>query len=601
MYDQIQKPTSPSLVDIIASVDPWLDYPSHHKLVRLFKKADRSSANLKPIKIALLATSTVDHFRDVLGLYFAREGYDAEFYQSNYATVFQTVLDPHSEVYRFKPDIIWLFTNYRDCGFTRADGDPDGMVIEATDRYRTLWTTIRANSTAHIVQNNADFPFESAIGNYAAQYAHSTITLLRRFNLEIGAAAPSGVSILDMENLSANFGRRRWHDERYWHHSKNAFALDAAGLIAHTFVRLVSAFKGRSRKCLILDLDNTLWGGVIGDDGLGGIALGEGSAEGEAYLAFQRYCKELSVRGIILAVCSKNEIDIATEAIREHPEMVLRPDDFAHIVCNWSNKADNIRAIAQTLEIGLDSLVFVDDNPAERALVRAELPMVAVPELPTDPALYVRALDDARYFETITLSDEDWTRGAMYRDNAMRREFQGQFTDIDTYLRDLDMVAEFDRADSQNMQRSAQLINKSNQFHLTTTRYTETELAAMNADPANEVWWFKLTDRFGDNGLIAVVILQEQDDTLVVDTWVMSCRVLARGMEEFIHNKILDVARARSLSTIIGRYIPTKRNKLVEQLYDRLGWNKAEQHDKVLLWTLDVATSASKATYIRPK
>lgn len=599
MHDGPEKAAPQTLEEVLDALDPWLDYPSHHKLSRQLKKFPLGQAGLKPVRVALLATSTVDHFRDVLRLYLTREGFDADIHQCEYDTIFQTGLDPASDLYRFNPDVVWIFTNHRDCGLPQGRDDVELAAMDAVARLSTLWQAIQNNSTAHIIQNNADFPLESVFGNYAVQYAKSPLNFLRRFNLELAAAVPRGVSVLDMESLSAIFGRCRWHDERYWYHSKNAFALDAAGLVAHAAARLVGAFKGLARKCLVLDLDNTLWGGVIGDDGIGGIALGEGSAEGEAFLAFQRYCKDLGSRGVILAVCSKNDIDIATDAIVNHPDMVLRLDDFAHIVCNWSNKADNIRAIAQTLEIGLDSIVFVDDNPAERALVRAELPMVAVPELPGDPALYVRTVDEARYFETIALSAEDWTRGSMYRGNAKRRELQGQFTDLDTYLRDLDMVAERGRLDAQHLPRAAQLINKSNQFHLTTTRYTEAEIKAMDAAADGEGWWFKLADRFGDNGLISVIILRAQEDVLTVDTWVMSCRVLARGMEEFIHNHMLEVARRRGLTTIAGLYIPTKRNKLVEKLFDRLGWTPAEAQGETRRWTLDVTTAAEKSTHIR--
>ena len=600
MHDRSKNAAPETLDGVLAALDPWLDYPSHHKLSRQLKNIPLDAAGLKPVRIALLATSTVAHFLDVLRLYLAREGFNADIHQCVYDTVFQTGLDPESDLYRFNADIVWIFTNHRDYALPQGQNDSDQAALDAVARLSTLWQAILGNSTAHIIQNNADFPLESAFGNYAAQYANSPLSFLRNFNLELSAAAPRGVSILDLENLSAIFGRHRWHDERYWYHSKNAFALNAAGLVCHAAARLVGAFKGLSHKCLVLDLDNTLWGGVIGDDGIGGIALGEGSAEGEAFLAFQRYCKALGSRGVILAVCSKNEIDTATAAIENHPDMALRLDDFAHIVCNWSNKADNIRAIAQTLEIGLDSLVFVDDNPAERALVRAELPMVAVPELPGDPALYVRTLDEARYFETIALSAEDWGRGSMYRGNAKRRELLVQFTDLNTYLHDLDMVADCGRLNAQYLPRAAQLVNKSNQFHLTTTRYSEADLEAMNADPNCEVWWFKLADRFGDNGLISVIIVRILDDALTIDTWVMSCRVLARGMEEFIHNHIRDIARRRGVSTVVGLYIPTKRNKLVAQLYDRLGWTLAEPQGEAQRWTLGVVNAADIPTHIQP-
>jgi FkbH-like protein len=374
--------------------------------------------------------------------------------------------------------------------------------------------------------------------------------------------------------------------------------LDAAGLVAHHGARLIAASRGMSRKCLVLDLDNTLWGGVIGDEGIEGVRLGQGEAEGEAFRSFQVYLRSLKERGIILALASKNDEKIAVEAVTHHPDMVLRPDDFAVIVCNWSNKADNIRVIANTLDIGLNSLVFIDDNPTERALVRAELPMVAVPELPEDPAFFIRALDQQAYFETHVFSEEDRERAAMYRGNAKRKATLQQFADIGAFLRDLTMKAEIGPVDALHMPRFSQLINKSNQFHPTTTRYTEAQILAMTATQQVEAWWFKLRDRFGDNGLIASLILRKEGSTLEIDTWAMSCRVLGRGMEEFIQNHLLTLARERRMERIVGTYIPTKKNGLVRDLFAKLRYSQIDDEGEKARWAIDVATADEFKTFI---
>jgi len=364
--------------------------------------------------------------------------------------------------------------------------------------------------------------------------------------------------------------------------------MDAYGLVAYRAARLIAAIKGRAKKVLALDLDNTLWGGVIGDDGLEGIRLGAGP-EGEAFVAFQEYVRALKDRGIVLAVCSKNEEATAKEPFERHPDMRLRLDDIAVFKANWNNKADNLREIAQLLNLGLDSFVFVDDNPVERGLVRELLPEVAVPELPEDPADYVAALDREFAFETVTFTAEDEKRGDLYRDNARRAELQQSFTDVSQYLRSLDMEGVAQDVDAFTLPRAAQLINKSNQFHLTTTRYTEAELEAFRANPDYRVRVYSLRDRFGDNGLISSVILKrETDDTLAIDTWVMSCRVLSRTMEEFICRDIIDVADSFRCKRVCGLYRPTKKNALVAGLYERMKFARIGDEDGGTRWELDL-------------
>ncbi|MBN8902128.1 MAG: HAD-IIIC family phosphatase, partial [Rhodospirillales bacterium] len=343
--------------------------------------------------------------------------------------------------------------------------------------------------------------------------------------------------------MPAVYGRRRWDDARWWFHSRHPFAIAASGLVAHAASRLLAGARGLAKKCLVLDLDNTLWGGVIGDDGLAGIRLGAG-ADGEAFVAFQLYVRALKERGVILAACSKNDAETAASVFRDHPDSVLRFEDFAVFVANWDNKADNLRDIARRLNLGLDALVFVDDNPMERDIVRRQLPEVAVVDLPEDPSGYVTALAAPGWFEAAAFSAEDAERSRYYADNAAREAVRSRFVDMGAYLHSLEMVATVGGADPFHLPRMAQLIGKSNQFHLTGTRYGEAELAALAARPDVTVRHIRLADRFGDNGLIACLLLRHDGGDLVVDTWVMSCRVLGRSVEAFTVGLIRDIARA---------------------------------------------------------
>lgn len=581
---------------------PDFDFPTQRRMAGLVKGLGPET--LRPLKVALLAGSTLDHFAEVLVLWGALRGLAIEIWTAPFDTIEQTVLDPHSGLYAFAPEIAWIFTTHRDVRLAVAPGaEPDQAqaTIEAeAAQTASLWQALLDRHPCTILHNTADIPAIDVFGNHETNTAWGRRSLLRGYNLALARLRPPQVVLFDLDHVAALYGKRRWIDARYWHHSKHAFAFDALGLVAHEAAAVLAGIKGLAKKCLVLDLDNTLWGGVIGDDGLAGIRLG-GGADGEAFVAIQAYAKALHDRGIILAVCSKNDEANAKAPFQDHPDMRLGLDDIAVFRANWDNKADNIRAIAEILNIGLDSLVFVDDNPAERALVRTFLPMVIVPELPEDPAGYVETIAAGHWFPTITFLAEDARRADMYRDNARRVELQRSFTDTAGYLASLDMVAQIGGADSVRLPRMAQLIAKSNQFHLTGTRHSEATLAAMAADGRHALRWFTLADRFGDNGLISVVVLAKGDDGAAhIDTWVMSCRVLSRGMEEFIANDLAATAIAMGCQSLAGRYVPSKKNSLVAGLYPRLGFTQVgEDADGTTHWCQDLKGRAPLATSIR--
>lgn len=580
-----------ALAALFDALTPESDFVDQARAARSLRSMDLGVAGMRRVRIALLAGSTLDHFAPVLRLWLARMGFDAEITISAFDTAIQSILDPASDLRRSKPDIVWLFSTHRDIALeTRPDADEEmlrELVGRAIATRQALWAQLLQHVGCTVIDNIADIPAEDPFGSLAGSAPWGGRTMLRRYNADLAAATPPGVVLFDLDHVASLWGRRRWEDARYWFHSRHAFALDATGSVAHAASRLIAAAFGLSKKCLVLDLDNTLWGGVIADDGLAGIALGHGE-EGEAYVALHRYLKALKERGVILAVCSKNDHDTAASVFREHPDSVLRLDDFAIFVANWRNKADNIRDIASTLNIGLDSLVFVDDNPMERDIVRQHLPQVEVIDLPDDRAGYVAAIARPRWFEAVSLSTEDRQRGRHYAENNRRAAYREDFVDLAAYLRGLDMLAATGGADPFHLPRIAQLINKSNQFHLTGTRYSEAELGALALAPDCVVRHFRLADRFGDNGLIACLVLRRQGRELHVDTWVMSCRVLGRTVEEFIANDIRAMALAQGCERLVGRYVRSSKNGLVEGLYDRLGFTCSARGETEAEWMLDL-------------
>ena len=584
--------------------DPHHSFPIQQKMARLMAAIPPVSIGLRPLRLALLAGCTMDHFAEILRLWAALRGLALEIWVAPFDTIEQTILDDQSGLYAFAPDITWIFTTHRDIALTVPPGvsnaDADAAVDRAVRQTAGLWETLRSRHTCHILHNTADIPAVDLFGHYEANVAWGGRSLLRAYNLGLMRLCPAGVTLFDLDEVAASYGKRRWVDARYWHHSKHAFAFDAAGLLAHEAAAVLAAAKGLSKKCLVLDLDNTLWGGVIGDDGVEGIQLGTG-ADGEAFAALQGHLKALKDRGIILAVCSKNDEANAKAPFLHHPDMRLALDDIAVFRANWDNKADNIRAIAETLNIGLDSLVFLDDNPVERGIVRRYLPMVTVPELPDDPAGYLGVLVAGRWFETLSFGTEDRQRADYYRDNAARADLQSQFRDHTDYLASLEMVAESGDLDPFRLPRMAQLIGKSNQFHLTGTRHGEADLQARVDSGTGHARWYGLRDRFGDNGLISVVVVERRDGDLEVDTWVMSCRVLARGMEEFILNDLAAKAADLGCTAITGRYVPSGKNGLVAGLYPRLGFAVTGEEEGVVSYRLDLADWTRRPTSIQAK
>jgi FkbH-like protein len=558
----------------------------------------RAPAGLEPARLALLASGTVDHLLPGLRVAGLRHGLRMTAHAGHYGQYRQELLDPGG-LNAFRPDAVVLSLAARDfLGAVPLDASPeaaDAALAAALADLRALWA--RARELGVVIQQTFLDLEPPLFGGLDAAVPGAPARLVGRLNAAvIDAAAAEGVLLLDVARAAAHDGLDAWHDPVRWLQAKMEIAPGAGPRWGELVARLVAAARGKSRKCLVLDLDNTLWGGVIGDDGLAGIVLGQGSGVGEAHLGLQAYAKRLSERGVILAVCSKNDPEIAAAAFRDHPEMLLRRSDFAAFAANWDDKAANLRAIAQALNIGLDALVFVDDNPVERARVRAALPEVAVPELPADPAHYVRTIAEAGYFEAVAFTAEDRARAGQYAANLERESLAAGAGGIDEFLGALAMTVEFGPVNALNLARVTQLINKTNQFNTTTIRRTEAEVAALAADPRGLALQFRLLDRFGDNGIVSVMLLEPAGDALELVNWVMSCRVFGRQLEDEALNILADLARARGVTAIRAAFVPTPKNGVIADLLPRLGFRPDGAG-----WTLALDAHAARPTRISRK
>ncbi len=545
------------------------------------KTAGHGLAPLTPFRLGIVSNATSHFMVSALVATALRHGISLECVESDYGQPMQSALSPDSAVNRARCDAVLVAIDHRGLPLSRTAGDAaageDGVKAALT-QLATIRRGLREHGAGACILQTLPRPVESLFGSLDFALPGTERHNVDLFNRELARSLIGSEDLLlDVAHIAETVGLSAWHDPTLWNLAKVPFAGDLLPLYADHVCRLLAALRGKSRKCLIVDLDNTVWGGIIGDDGLDGIVIGQGNATGEAHLHVQRTALSLRERGIVLAVSSKNTDEIARRPFREHPEMLLREDHIAVFQANWNDKATNIQAIARELSLGIDAMVFLDDNPVERNLVRQLVPEVAVPELPADPALYARTLLAAGYFEAVTFSEEDRKRAQLYQDNAKRATLQAQAGDVDGYLASLNMQLTLAAFDEVGRARIAQLINKSNQFNLTTRRYTEAEVAAAERDPSAFTLQVRLSDSFGDNGMISVVICRTQGDAWDIDTWLMSCRVLGRKVEAAVLGELVSQAKARGIKRLIGRYLPTEKNQLVIDHYQKLGFELMEE------------------------
>lgn len=571
---------SPTWAAAVALADARLDFVRTDMLDGLVRDAFQDAPQAEAaasVRLAVLGSSTLTHLMAGIRVAALRRGVHLTTYEGDYGQYRQALNDADSGLGAFNPTAIlfafdpWHVTAGIHPGLTTKDVDL--LFDSVTETIAACWRTARENFGCAILQQTILPTFAPLLGSNEQRLAGSRAGFVRRLNAWLSAQSRAqGVELVALDERAAADGLDAWHDPALWYRSKQEISPAAAPIYGELVVRVLAALQGRSRKCLVLDLDNTIWGGVVGDDGVDGLVLGQGSALGEAFTAVQTYARDLAARGVVLAVCSKNDEANAFEAFDRHPEMVLRRGDIACFAVNWSDKAANLRAVAGELNIGLDSLVFLDDNPAERDLVRRELPMVAVPEIGDDPALYPRTIADAGYFESTGVTADDRERTRQYRGNRQRDAARETATDMPSYLKGLEMRMLWRPFDRVGLARIVQLINKTNQFNLTTRRYTEKQASDLMTDPRALTLQIRLIDTFGDNGIVAIVIGRLVGNTLEIDTWLMSCRVLGRQVEAATLNLIAEQALKMGAARLIGEYRPSAKNGMVRDHYRKLGF-----------------------------
>lgn len=548
-------------------------YSFHIKCEKILNKilASGEIQFRKSIRVAILGSSTTSFLVSVLQACCFKSGININVYEGGYNSYRQDILDPESALHSFKPEAVIIIPNHRDLALSSMKNE--NGCIEFSEELRNLWNILQSTSPCHVVQIGYDTPPYSAWGALEDTSSGGRARTIRKINSLLSENLPSGISFLDINRVALQCGEN-FNSYVDWHQNKQYPSLESLPALANFIDSHIRAAFGFTAKVLVLDLDNTLWGGVIGEDGLSGIKLGAPSPEGEAYLELQQYAKELQLRGVLLAVCSKNNHEDAVLPFNEHDSMLLKLDDIILFKANWQDKASNIKEIAQELSLGLDSFVFLDDNPMERAWVRSSLPDIIVPECGNTPWGMLASLRQGKFFESVTLTEEDSTRHQNYKSNLTRKADQGKHATIEDFLTSLEMVAESGLVNDMTLSRVTQLINKTNQFNLTTRRYSQEQVRMMCESPDWGTWWFRLKDKFGDHGLIGVILVNKKEDLWYIDSFLMSCRVLGRKMEKFMLSEIIKAAKNENVKTLIGEYLPTAKNNLVENTYLNHGFNR---------------------------
>lgn len=589
-----------------------LEYPFDSNYILTNKKklrrrllADGSSHIHK--RIAILGMSTTHDIKEILELFLLNYGIEPAFYESEYAQGWNDALFDNPELVAFKPDIIFIHTSSRNItdwpAVTDSRDTVNGKLESCCSRYRQLWEKIEARYACPIIQNNFELPFWRLMGNRDAWDYRGRVRFTARLNEKFADWADSHENfyINDLNYLAASYGLEQWSNPFYYHMYKYVLAVPAIPAFAFNLANIIKSIYGKNKKALALDLDNTLWGGIVGDDGADNIEIGQETPVAQLYSEFQSYIRAHKDIGVLLTVNSKNDRENALAGLAR-PDSILKQDDFIDIEANWESKDRNLLTIAGNLNIGTDAMVFVDDNPAEREMVRQGVPGAAVPEL-SEPEHYIEILDRAGYFELTAFSADDLSRSEMYRANAERKKSEASFADYDSYLDSLEMQGEIAPFAPLYMSRIAQLTNKSNQFNLTTKRCSQADIEAVAADPAYITRYGRLSDKFGDNGVVSVVFGHRgQQDTpradgteFHIDLWLMSCRVLRRGMEDAMLDSLVSACRQCGIQKIWGYYYPTAKNKMVQDFYTTMGFTKvSEDADGNTVCVLDLAQGYEK-------
>ena len=543
------------------------------------------------LRIAVVSSTTIRDHIALLRLQLVADLVGGEMFEGPFDQIAQQIENPDSDLHRFAPELVVIAPSARDV-------EPSAGLDAEVRRWTGLCRKVGDRHGAAVILHGFVVPPETGFGNLDLALDRAPGRFLRRLNLALAAASGPSFAVLDVDAIASAFGKERWTDPRYWFLAKEEVSTAARPVLVRAQAALIRGMLGLSKKAIVVDLDNTLWGGVVGEDGVARLELG-GSPLGEAFVAFQRYLAGLRARGILLAVASKNNAADAMRALTDHPEMVLRPEDFAALRIDWNSKAANVVALAGELGVGLDAVVFVDDNPVERAEVRAACPEVEVVRLPDDPSYFIRALERERWFEAATLTDEDFARGSDMAVARARREHEANAGSLEDFLRELDMTAELGAFDEPNLPRIVQLIHRTNQYNLTTRRYTEPEVRRLATTPGVHTRWLRLRDRFGDRGLVTLVIAREAGDALEIDTWLMSCRVMNRTVEHRVLAEVAAIATGRGLARIAGHFVPTAKNVPARDHYPRLGFDLVREGEGGETWWERPAARELSTSFVR--
>ena len=575
-----------------------LDYPFDSRyLIKKKKSLKREllaeNRQFVEKKIAVLGGSTTHDIAAILELFLLNVGIKPTIYESEYAKYWEDVMFENQELMEFKPDLIYIHTTNRNINeypnVTMTKEDVDSLIDAEFNRYKAMWEKIETTFCCPVIQNNFEFPIYRLLGNQDCSIYSGRVNFLNRLNMKFSeyACEHKDFYIEDIQYLSAQYGLDAWADPLYWHMYKYALSMEAIPTLSYSVSCIIKSLYGKNKKALTLDLDNTLWGGIVGDDGPENLEIGPETSMGQVYSEFQEYIKSHKDIGVILTVDSKNDEENAIAGLN-HPDTTLKPDDFIVIKANWDPKSKNLVDTATELNLLPESFVFVDDNPAEREIIRAQVPGVAVPDI-GKVENYISAIDHAGYFEVTNLSADDAKRNEMYKQNAQRAKLEASFADYGQYLDSLEMKGVIDSFEPVFLDRITQLTNKSNQFNLTTKRYNRTEIEEVKESDEYIELYGKLIDKFGDNGVVSVVIGHINGDELDMDLWIMSCRVLKRDMEFAMMDELVSRAKSRGLRKIKGYYYPTPKNNMVRKFYGLMGFSKvSEDTEGNTVWEIDL-------------
>lgn len=584
-----------------------LEYPFDSDYIlkkkKSLKKQLLEKENFIEKNIAILGGSTTSDIKLILELFLLNQGIKPKFYESEYNQYYQDAMFPNSELEEFKPDIIYIHTTNRNITtypkINNTKEEVEKLIENEYNKFTNMWNRLSRIYKCPIIQNNFELPYYRLMGNKEASDYRGKVNFITKLNLKFYEYAENyeNFYINDINYVSASYGLEKWADQFYWHMYKYALAVPAIPTLAFNISNIIKAIFGKNKKAFVLDLDNTLWGGIVGDDGVENIKIGPEVPSGQVFSEFQGYLKEHKDLGIILNVNSKNEKENAIAGLN-HPDGLLKPEDFIIIKANWDPKSKNIVEIANELSIGVDSLVFVDDNPAEREIVKQQVNGVAIPEIDI-PEHYINILDKSGFFEVTTISKDDIKKNEMYKENAKRNEMLNSFSNYDDYLKSLEMKATIKPFETIYMARIAQLTNKSNQFNLTTHRYTQSEIEEVANDKNYITLYGKLEDTFGDNGVVTVVIGHIEEKILHIDLWLMSCRVLKRDMEFAMMDSLVKKAKEMGITSIKGYYYPTPKNGMVKEFYGLQGFTKENEDEQGnSIWNLNLKEYKNKNKFI---